>query len=192
MTPEEIAFLSDIDKQLHELRMMILDRLLKDIDPEVRNRPLQDYVMEVVKRVGQLQRLGHETIVEAVFEKGPAGPAGLFHDLRDAAFEWDIQKDCRIISVDGGSVYVEWEGFDGDVDGQQFRYDSRTLGVEPQYGSVKRPSGSRKEWSFSFVTGQTEDNRDIHQFCGEGTRGWICINTSTGVTRFVPRPLDQQ
>ncbi len=183
MTPAEIGFLSDIDKSLSDLRMMILDRIMSDIDTDARNRPLQDYVYEVMKKINHLQRLGFETVSGDVMEREPV----------DEPFDWDVQKECRIISVDGGSVYVEWEGSDGCDLGQQFRYDTSTLGIEPRYGGIKRPDGSTyKGWSFCFVSGQTEDNRDIFQFCGEGTRGWICINTTIGVTRFVPRPVDQQ
>ncbi len=184
MTPQEIGFLSDIDKALSDLRTMILDRIMKDIDTDARNRPLQDYVHEVMKKINYLQRLGFETVTGDVMDRGPVD----HHSL-----DWDVQKGCKIISVDGGSVYVEWEGFDSDVNGKQYRYDASTLGVEPRHGSIRRPDGSTfKGWSFMFVSGQTEDNRDIFQFCGEGTRGWICINTTVGETRFVPRPVDQQ
>ncbi len=178
MTPEEIGFLSDIDKGLSGLRAMILDRLLTDIDTNARNRPLQDYVMEVMKKINHLQRLGFETVSEGVIEQ----------ELDDEPFEWDVQKECTIIKLDSANVHIEFS-----PGGECQRYDPKTLGVEPRHGSIRRPDGSTfKGWSFMFVSGQTEDNRDIFQFCGEGTRGWICINTTVGVTRFVPRPVDQQ
>lgn len=178
MTPEEIGFLSDIDKGLSDLRAMILDRLLTDIDTDARNRPLQDYVHEVMKKINHLQRLGLETVIEGATDCKPD----------DESFEWDVQKECTITKVDSANVVIEFA-----PGGECQRYDPRTLRVEPRYGSIRRPDGSTfKGWSFSSVVGETEDGHDIHQFCGAGTKGWICINTTTGVCQFVPRPVEQQ
>lgn len=176
MTPQEIRFLADIAKNLHEVKRYILDNLL-EVDPEARNRPLQDYVHDVILKINNLDRINAELMF---------GPLDDDND-EEEPFDWDEQTACTVTSVDAGSVYVRYEG------GREHRFNTGDLHVEPRFGRIRGRDGNTYDgWCFDYDLGTDSAGRRMHQIVGNDTKGWIAIDSTTGAQRFIPKSVDQQ